>query len=150
MGCTNTGARPDVAHKPHFPGSCTSPRWHGEGRLCSSFSLPPHAESKSQSHWSSFQNMSWIPCHHPSPSQHHLSLEPQKLPPNWNSHFHSCATQFSARAKTSVWELDYVFIPLPKTFEWLPITLWKKCKLLSVAHRASGPSSILGHFPLQP
>ena len=79
-------------------------------------SLPSHAESKGQSDQFSFSNVSWIPYHHWSPSQHHLPREAQKQPPNCNSSLYSCSTQFSARAKTSLCELDYVFIPLPKTF----------------------------------
>lgn len=30
-------------------------------------------------------------------------------------------------------ELDDVFSVLPKAFYWLPVTLWKKCKLSSMA-----------------
>ena len=87
-----------------------------ENFIFASASLPCHAESKSQSDQFSFPNVSSIPHHHPSPIQHHLPLEAQKHPPNCNSSLHSCSTQFSARAKTSLCELDYVFIPLLKTF----------------------------------
>ena len=79
-------------------------------------SLPSHAECKSQSDQFSFSNVSLIPYHYPSPSQHRLPLEAQKHPPNCNSSLYSCSTQFSAQAKTSLCELDYVFIPRPRTF----------------------------------